>query len=154
MQPGIDKIAAEAWRACERSQQPQIEQAKEQTSSGEDVTTKQSKRIRHISGEQSYLGIAIKCVAMRKKLFAMIQSDGSSDDVVINSVEVVVHNRDEAIQMLENLNDCPFCCSASLTVGSFRFYINGIKSLMESMCFCWTMNDDRLLPKQSLNHEQ
>jgi hypothetical protein len=101
MQPGIDKIEAEAWRACERSQQPQIERAKEQTSWGEDVTTKYSKRIRQISGEQSYLGIAIKCVEMRTKLFAMIQSDGSSDDVVIDAVEVIVHNRDEAMQMLE-----------------------------------------------------
>lgn len=84
----------------------------------------------------------------------MIHSEGSSDDVVINAVEVVVHNRDEAIQMLENLNDCPFCCSASLTAGSFHFSNDRIKLFMESLCFYWTMNEDRLLPKQSLNHEQ
>jgi hypothetical protein len=97
----IDRIEAEAWRAWERSQQAITERLREVTTSTEGESTKRAKRTRQSAGEQAFLATMLACVNARLKLFEMMRADnGDADDVVVDAVEVVVSNREEAQQML------------------------------------------------------
>lgn len=97
----LDRIEAEAWRAWENSQQPLVESTKDRTKSGEGVTHRRSKRVRQTAGEQSFLGIMLNCVQARLKLFEMMRiENGDADDMVVEAVEVIVENREEALKML------------------------------------------------------
>jgi hypothetical protein len=97
----LDRIEAEAWRAWERSQQPLTERTQDRTSSGEGVTHRRSERVRQTAGEQPLLGIMLNCVQARLKLFEMMRIEsGDADDMVVEAVEVIVENREEALKML------------------------------------------------------
>lgn len=97
----IDRIEAEAWRAWERSQQAMTERSKETTSSMEGSSTKRARRTKQGPGEQAFLGTMISCTNARLKVFEMMHADnGGSDDLIVEAVEVIVQNREEAEQML------------------------------------------------------
>ncbi|MFN7874405.1 MAG: hypothetical protein ACK5PB_03750 [Pirellula sp.] len=100
----IDRIEAEAWQAWERSQREQDERIEETTESDEHGTTiKKGKRTKKSVGEAAMLAIPLKCVEMRLRFFEFVSpsNGGNNDDIVIDAVEVVVNNREEAQQMLE-----------------------------------------------------
>lgn len=99
----LDRIEAEAWRAWERSQAKQIERVEEKTESVEHGTTiKKGKRTKQPIGDAAMLAIPLKCVEMRLRFLEFITRDngGSSDDIVVEAVEVIVKNREEAQGML------------------------------------------------------
>lgn len=98
----LDRIEAEAWRAWERSQAKQVERSKEVTQSDTGHTTKNLKRSKQGAGDPAFLQIALGCVNQRIRLMELLKtSEGDGDDVVIDAVEVIVRNREEAQAMLE-----------------------------------------------------
>ncbi|XZE21809.1 hypothetical protein SH449x_001716 [Pirellulaceae bacterium SH449] len=99
----LDRIEAEAWRGWERSQAKIVERAREVTKSESGHTTKNLKRSKQGTGDPAFLQIALGCVNQRIRLMDLVKkSDGGSpDDVVIDAVEVIVRNREEAQAMLE-----------------------------------------------------
>lgn len=98
----LDRIEAEAWRAWERSQAKSIETSTEVNEGLEGTTKKKTKKVRRPIGEAAMLAIPLKCVEARIRLFEFMARDnaGDKDDIVIDAVEVIVQNREEAEQML------------------------------------------------------
>lgn len=98
----LDRIEAEAWRAWERSQAKSIETSTEVNEGLEGTTTKRTKKVRRPIGEAAMLAIPLKCVEARIRLFEFMTRDsaGDRDDIIVEAVEVIVQNREEAEQML------------------------------------------------------
>lgn len=97
----IDRIEAEAWRGWERSQAKQIERSKEVIDGETGRTTKNLKRSKQPVGDAGFLTIALGCVNQRIRLMDLLKTTvADSDDIIVEAVEVIVQNREEAEQML------------------------------------------------------
>jgi len=98
----LDRIEAEAWRAWERSQAKSIEKTTEVNEGLEGTTTKRTRKVKQPIGEAAMLAIPLKCVEARIRLFEFMTRDsaGDRDDIIVEAVEVIVQNREEAEQML------------------------------------------------------
>ncbi|MCU0711983.1 MAG: hypothetical protein MUC43_07975 [Pirellula sp.] len=97
----LDQVEAEAWRAWERSQAKLTETLRERIESTEGSTLKRGKRTKQSPGDPAFLQLALQCINQRLRIFELMRADGGdADDIVVEAVEVIVKNREEAQGML------------------------------------------------------
>lgn len=98
----IDQVEAEAWRGWFKSQEATKETMVEKGKDSEGTYTKRQLRKRQQIGMPDFLKIALNCVEMRVRILSAIKEEnGENDDIVVQAVEVIVDNREQAKQMLE-----------------------------------------------------
>ncbi len=100
----LDLIETEAWRGWSNSQavfkEVIVETADDDDFEGGSKKRRRTRKSRQ-NGDANFLRIALDCVEKRSKiLMAIKEESGESDDIVVQAVEVIVENREQAQQML------------------------------------------------------
>ena len=99
----LDAVEAEAWRSFQESKGAQTESSKEVVIDAEgDITTKRAKKRKKGVGDASFLALILGCVDRRVKLLGLAERNvGDADDIQIQAIEVICHNREQAKAMIE-----------------------------------------------------
>lgn len=99
----IDLIEAEAWRAWEKSCQPEVELIR-QTESGEgnQKVRKRGRKTKFTAGNPAFLAQMLGCMDRRIRLLGLEdRTQGGADDIQVHAVEVICENREQAMAMIE-----------------------------------------------------